>query len=105
MQNVKESLSSKETSKTPKTRDDDRLTVKEDKKKGWLDEKNKGKFKSKNKNLKYFQCHGEEYFKRDVPKRKYKVKESKERSGDAAVVFDEQKEGYDSVGVLVASCN
>lgn len=54
MQNVKESLSSKETSKTPKTRDDDRLTVKEDKKKGWLDEKNKGKFKSKNKNLKYF---------------------------------------------------
>lgn len=43
--------------------------------------------------------------KRDVPKRKYKVKESKERSGDAVVVFDEQKERYDSVGVLVASCN
>ncbi|KAH9786526.1 hypothetical protein KPL71_010287 [Citrus sinensis] len=63
--------------------------------------KKQGKAKDKNKTLKCFQCHKEGHFKRDCPERKNKQhKEQRSENGDAAVV---EEEGYESVGVLIAS--
>lgn len=67
--------------------------------------KKKGKSKSKNKTLKCFQCHKEGHFKIDCLEIKNQRKKGKDMNGDAAVVFDEQEDDYDSVGILVASSN
>ncbi|KAH9668238.1 hypothetical protein KPL70_021339 [Citrus sinensis] len=66
------------------------------------DEKKKkeGKQKKKQKGWKCFQCHKEGHLKRDCPERKFKPKDSVNRSGDAAIV---EEEGYESAGVYVAT--
>ncbi|KAH9680944.1 hypothetical protein KPL71_026750 [Citrus sinensis] len=48
--------------------------------------------------------HKEGHFKKDCPERKYKSKEAKEKTGDAAVVSEGQEsDGYDSAGVFIVS--
>ena len=59
--------------------------------------KKQKKDKSKSQNLKCFQCHKEGYFKKDCPKLKNK---KNERNGDAVTM---EEEGYESVGVCVAT--
>ncbi|KAH9682243.1 hypothetical protein KPL71_027274 [Citrus sinensis] len=71
MQDVKEALSSKESSKKSKTRDGEGLT--------------------------------EGHFKRDFPERKIKHKDANNRNGNAVIASEDSDEGYDYVGVLVAS--
>ena len=51
--------------------------------------KKQGRSKSKQKNLKCFHCHKEWHFKRDFPERKNKNKETKERTGNAAIAIEE----------------
>ena len=63
--------------------------------------RDKSKSKSKNKNLKCFYYHKEGHFNRDCPDRKNKGKEGHGKNGDAVVASED--EGYDSVGVLLAS--
>ena len=106
MQDVKEALSLIESSKKSKSKDDEGLTARWRFKKGddWKDKK-KGKSKSKNKTLKCFQCHKEGHFKIDCLEIKNQRKKGKDMNGDAAVVFDEQEDDYDSVGILVALSN
>lgn len=77
---------------------------KTEKREGWKCKKN-GRSKSKNRSLKCFHCHKDAHFKRDCSERKKKSKESKDRNGNAAVVFHNQEEGYDSAGILLASSN
>ncbi|KAH9743492.1 Integrase catalytic domain-containing protein [Citrus sinensis] len=82
MVNVNETLSSKAATKK-ESRDGEGLTVRgmTEKREG-----NKGKKKiSKSKSRKCFQCHKEGHFKRDCPEKKYKNKDAKEKSEDAAV--------------------
>ncbi|KAK9179751.1 hypothetical protein WN943_028956 [Citrus x changshan-huyou] len=70
-EDVKEALSSKESSKKSKTRDGEGLT--------------------------------EGHFKRDFPERKIKHKDANNRNGNAVIASEDSDEGYDYVGVLVAS--
>ena len=49
---------------------------------------NKKRSKSRPKNMKCFHCHKEDHFKKDCPERKYKGKETKEKTGDAAVASE-----------------
>ncbi|KAH9722760.1 Integrase catalytic domain-containing protein [Citrus sinensis] len=104
MQDVKEALSSKESSKKLETKDGKWLTVRgrSEKRDGWKGKK-KGRSKSKNRILKCFHCHKEGHFKRDCPERKIKPKDANNRNGNAAVASEDSDEGYDSAGVLVAS--
>ena len=62
--------------------------------------KKKGKSKSKNRDLKCFQCHKECHFKRDCPEKKNKPKDLRNYSGDAVLV---EEEGSESAGVCVAT--
>ncbi|KAH9678644.1 Integrase catalytic domain-containing protein [Citrus sinensis] len=57
--------------------------------------KKKGKSKSKNRDLKCFQCHKECHFKRDCPEKKNKPKDLRNYSGDAVLV---EEEGSESAG-------
>ncbi|KAH9752684.1 hypothetical protein KPL71_014795 [Citrus sinensis] len=104
MQDFKEALSSKESSKKSETKDGEGLSVRgrSEKRDGWKGKK-KGRSKSKNSALKCFHCHKEGHFKRDCPERKIKPKDANNRSGNAAVASEDSDEGYDSAGVLVAS--
>ncbi|KAH9705460.1 hypothetical protein KPL70_011882 [Citrus sinensis] len=104
MQDVKEVLSSKESSKKSEIRDGEGLTVRgrSEKRDGWKGKK-KGRSKSKNKALKCFHCPKEGHFKMDYLERKNKPKDTNNRNGNVVVASEESDEGYDSVGVLVAS--
>ncbi|KAH9728536.1 hypothetical protein KPL70_009073 [Citrus sinensis] len=104
MQDVKEALSSKESSKKSETKDGEGLTVRgrSEKRDNWKGKK-KGRSKSKNRTLKCFHCHKEGHFKKDCPERKIKPKDANNRNGNAAVASEDSDEGYDSAGVLVAS--
>lgn len=106
MQDVNESLSSKESSKKSEIRDVEGLTAREriEKRESWKGKK-KMEIKVKKKTLKCFMCHKEGYFKRDYPKRKNKPKEGKDKNGNAAIAFDQPNEGYNSAGVLLAYSN
>lgn len=54
--------------------------------------------------MKCFECHKEWHFKKDRPKRKYKNKDEKEKSGDAIVASEAQDyDGYNSSGVLIST--
>ncbi|KAH9705459.1 hypothetical protein KPL70_011882 [Citrus sinensis] len=103
-EDVKEVLSSKESSKKSEIRDGEGLTVRgrSEKRDGWKGKK-KGRSKSKNKALKCFHCPKEGHFKMDYLERKNKPKDTNNRNGNVVVASEESDEGYDSVGVLVAS--
>ena len=64
--------------------------------------KKQGRSKSKQKNLKYLHYHKEEYFKRDCPERKNKNKETKEKTGNAAIATEEEV-SFETAGVLIAT--
>ena len=106
MTNVKDSLNSKEVTRKSEANDGEGLIARGGPEKKDYSNKNRkcSKSKSKNKNLKYFQCHKEGHFKRDCPERKNKEKDGPMKNEDAVVASEEKDyEGYDSVGVLLVT--
>ena len=103
MVDVKETLSSKAATKK-ETSHVEGLTVRGRPEKREDGKGKKKRSKSRPKNMKCFHCHKEGHFKKDYPERKYKSKETKEKTGDAVVVLEGQEsDGYDSIGVLIVS--
>ncbi|KAH9648835.1 hypothetical protein KPL70_025759 [Citrus sinensis] len=103
MVDVKETLSSKAATKN-ESREAGSLMARgrSEKKEG-----NKGKkkrSKSRSKNMKCFHCHKECHFKKDCQEKKNKPKDTREKTGDAAVASESQEyDGYDSAGVLLVT--
>ncbi|KAH9802523.1 hypothetical protein KPL71_001422 [Citrus sinensis] len=103
MVDVKETLSSKAATKKEASHGEG-LTVRGRPEKREGGQGNKKRSKSRPKNMKCFNCHKEGHFKKDCPERKYKSKETKEKTRDAAVASEGQEsDGYDSAGVLIVS--
>ncbi|KAH9750881.1 Integrase catalytic domain-containing protein [Citrus sinensis] len=63
--------------------------------------KKQGRSKSKQKHLKCFHCHKEGHFKRVFSERKNKNKETKKKTGNAAIATEEAS--FETAGVLIAS--
>lgn len=102
MTNVKDSLSFKKVTKRAETKEWESLTVRGRPEKKKNNKGNKrGKYKSKNKILKCFQCHKERHFKRDCPGRNNKSKNRHGKNRDAIITSED--ECYDSAGVLLAA--
>ena len=87
MVDVKETLSSKAASKKEASHGEG-LTVRGRPEKRECGKGKKKRSKSRPKNMKCFHCHKEDHFKKDCPERKYKGKETKEKTGDAAVASE-----------------
>ncbi|KAH9771320.1 hypothetical protein KPL71_012662 [Citrus sinensis] len=101
MVDVKETLSSKVTTKRESREAECLMARRRSEKK----ESNKGKkkiSKSRSKNMKCFHCHKEGHFNKDCLEMKNKLKDIKEKIGDAAGASESQEyDGYDSTRVLI----